>query len=153
MKAEKKILIGAIITVLLAFGLMQFWPLQLTNPPIISQPEWDSARTRELAERACYDCHSNETVWPWYTHIVPAGNLLEKDVVNGRTVLNFSEWHETCCTLPQIEAMAETVNTREMPLPYYLILHPEADLTSAERGDLVNGLIATMQTEVGSRTE
>lgn len=150
MKAEKKILIGAVIGTLLAFGLMQFWPLQLTNPPVISEPAWDSARTRELVERACYDCHSNETVWPWYTHIVPAGNLMEKDVLDGRTVLNFSEWEQTCCDLAQIDAMAKTVNTREMPLPYYLILHPEAELSSMERGELVNGLIATMQTEVGS---
>lgn len=150
MRAEKKILIGVLVGLLIASGLMQFWPLQLTNPPVVSEPAWDSERTRRLAERACFDCHSHETVWPWYTHIVPVGNLLERDVLNGRQQLNFSAWQQTCCTLTQIDEMAETVNKREMPLPYYLILHPEADLTAAERGELVNGLIATMESEIGN---
>ena len=150
MKAEKKILLGVLVGVLVAFGLMQFWPLQLTNPPLVSEPDWDSQQTRLLVERACFDCHSHETVWPWYTHIVPVGNLLERDVQNGRQALNFSNWQQTCCTLTQIDEMAETVNKGEMPLPYYLILHPEAELNRAERGALVNGLIATMEAEIGN---
>lgn len=133
--------------VIIAFALMQLWPLQLTNPPIVSQPNWDSGETQTLAERACFDCHSHETVWPWYTHIVPVGNLMEKDVLDGRQALNFSDWEQTCCTLDQVDALAATVNKQEMPLPYYLILHPEAELSSEERGALVNGLIATMNKE------
>lgn len=150
MKADKRILIGAVIAAIVGFGLMQFWPLQLTNPPVVSEPPWDSARTQELAELACFDCHSNETEWPWYAHIVPPGILLEKDVLDGRKVLNFSEWEETCCTLPQIDAMATTVNKGEMPPPYYLILHPNQELNDVERGELVNGLIETMNNEIGS---
>lgn len=99
---------------------------------------------------ACFDCHSNETVWPWYARIVPFGNLLEKDVLNGRKVLNFSEWEQTCCTLALQDEMAATVNKGEMPLPYYLILHPEAELSATERGELVNGLMATMDAEIGN---
>jgi hypothetical protein len=103
LKADKKILIGAIIAAIVGFGLMQFWPMQLTNPPVVSEPAWDNVDTQELAERACFDCHSNETIWPWYAHIVPPGILLEKDVHDGRQVLNISEWQQTCCTLDQID--------------------------------------------------
>ncbi|MFO7683238.1 MAG: heme-binding domain-containing protein [Chloroflexota bacterium] len=150
MKADKRILIGAAIAALLAFGLMQFWPQNLTNPTITATPEWDSERTKTLAEQACFDCHSNETEWPWYAHVIPAGILLEKDVLDGRKILNFSQWEETCCSLPQIDDMAATVNKREMPPPYYIILHPDADLNDTERGELVNGLIKTMNAEIGN---
>jgi hypothetical protein len=147
LQADKKIVLGMALGIVVVLVLIQFWPLALTNPPPVSEPAWDSPRTREIAERACFDCHSNETVWPWYSRIVPFGNLLEKDVHEGRAVLNFSEWEQTCCTQEQIDQMAEVVNTGEMPLPYYIILHPEADLTSIERGDLVNGLIEIMNEE------
>ena len=147
-QADTKIVLGVIIGVVIILILIQFWPLNLTNPPVLSEPEWDGERTRDIAERACFDCHSNETVWPWYSHIVPMGNLQEKDVLDGRAVLNFSEWEQTCCTEEQRDKMAEVVNSREMPIPYYIILHPEADLTDQERGDLVNGLIEAMNAEI-----
>lgn len=148
LEPDKKIVLGVLLGVGIILILIQFWPLDLSNPPIVSEPEWDTARTRELAERACFDCHSNETVWPWYSHVVPAGNLLEKDVLDGRAVLNFSEWAQTCCTEEQRDKMAEVVNTGEMPISYYIILHPEANLTANERGDLVNGLIETMNAQI-----
>lgn len=137
-----------LIIVVAALGLMQFWPLSFSNPATISTPNWDSEETKHLAERACFDCHSHETEWPWYSKIVPIANLVVKDVENGRAVFNFSDWEATCCTETQIDAMAETVNKEEMPLPYYLIIHPEAELTIEERGALVNGLIATMRSQV-----
>ncbi len=144
LRTDKKIIIGLLVGVGLAFGLMQFWPLNRDNPPVVTEPEWDSPQTQQLAERACFDCHSNETYWPGYTAIVPVGNLIEYDVQRGREVLNFSDWQATCCTLEQIDDAAATINTEEMPLPYYLILHPEARLSTVERGQLVNGLIETM---------
>jgi hypothetical protein len=149
-EADKKIVVGVLLSVGIILILIQFWPLELSNPAVVSEPEWGTTRTRELAERACFDCHSNETVWPWYSRIVPFGNLLEKDVHEGRAVLNFSEWEQTCCTQEQIDKTAEVVNTGEMPLPYYNILHPEADLTSIERGELVNGLIEMMNEELNN---
>src|SRR6056297_3230811 len=63
-----------------------------TNPPIVLEPDWDSPRTRELAERACFDCHSNETEWPWYSNIAPVSWLVQHDVDEGRHELNFSDW-------------------------------------------------------------
>jgi len=145
MKARNKwIIIGGVAALVLGFGLLQLVPRNQTNPPRIQEPEWDSARTRQLAHRACFDCHSNETEWPWYAQIAPFSMLLEQDVQKGRQALNFSEWASDCCTQAEVDAMAETVNKGQMPLPYYLILHPEARLTAVEQGQLVNGLIATM---------
>lgn len=149
MRTDKKIVLGLLLGVAAAFALMQLWPLNRDNPAIVSEPEWDSTQTRQLAERACFDCHSNETHWPWYTAIIPVGNLIVSDVERGRAVLNFSDWEQTCCTLEQIDDTATIINTGDMPLPYYIILHPEARLSTVERGQLVNGLIATMNTNLG----
>ncbi|NVB82954.1 MAG: cytochrome C, partial [Kofleriaceae bacterium] len=68
------------------FGVMQLVPYgrARSNPPVASEPAWDSPRTRELAVRACFDCHSNETKWPWYARVAPMSWVLERDVEIGR---------------------------------------------------------------------
>ena len=111
------------------------------NPPIRQEPAWDSPATRTLARRACFDCHSNQTVWPWYSNIAPVSWLVSHDVTDGRRKLNFSEWD-----LPQRKASdaPEEVEKSEMPPTVYLPMHPEARLTPSERAALVRGLHATM---------
>lgn len=111
-----------------------------TNPPITAEPAWDSPATRELAKRACFDCHSNETVWPWYSHVAPVSWLVQRDTDEGRRKLNFSEWDK-----PQKEAdeAAESVREGEMPMWIYLPTHPEARLSDAEKQALIAGLEAT----------
>jgi mono/diheme cytochrome c family protein len=101
------------------------------------EPDWDRPETRSLAVRACFDCHSNETRWPWYASVAPASWLVQHDVTEGRREVNFSEWNR-----PQKEAResAKTVRKGEMPPWYY----PWARLSSAERRDLVRGLEATL---------
>jgi hypothetical protein len=140
---------GFVAFAVISFLLLQLWPRYQTNPPVVQEPVWDSAETAVLAQRACYDCHSHETRWPWYTKIVPVSSLLEYDVARGRKVYNFSEWAQGCCTAEQIEEMAAIVGRGQMPPPYYVILHPEARLTQEERGRLTNGLIATMENGPG----
>lgn len=112
-----------------------------TNPVVTAEPVWDSTETRALAERACFDCHSNETVWPWYANVAPVSWLTYNDVVEGRRALNFSEWDR-----PQREAReaVETVLEGEMPPWYYLPTHPEANLSDAEVEALVEGLRRTL---------
>jgi len=112
-----------------------------SNPPVTSEPQWDSTATRDLAKRACFDCHSNETVWPWYSHVAPVSWLLQRDVDEGRSKLNFSEWNK-----PQKEAdeAAKEVREGEMPPWFYLPTHPEARLTEAEKQALIAGLEATI---------
>jgi hypothetical protein len=111
-----------------------------SNPPVTAEPQWDSPETQALAERACFDCHSNETVWPWYSHVAPVSWLLQRDVDEGREHLNFSEWDR-----PQDDAdeAAEMVREDEMPPWFYLPTHPEARLTDAEKQTLIKGLEAT----------
>lgn len=110
------------------------------NPPVVSEPAWATPETRALAKRACFDCHSNETTWPWYSNIAPISWGVQRHVNEGRRTLNFSEWNR-----PQREAdeAAEEVAEGEMPPGYYLLVHPEARLTDAERRALVDGLAAT----------
>jgi len=98
--------------------------------------------------RACFDCHSNETVWPWYSHVAPASWLNQRDVEKGRRKLNFSEW-----TRPQRKAheSARTVRNGKMPLWFYSAIHPDARLTPAEAEALSQGLEASLGGRSGQR--
>jgi mono/diheme cytochrome c family protein len=111
-----------------------------TNPPVGTEPTWNNPRTRELTVRACFDCHSNETAWPWYSNVAPISWLIQRDVDKGRKKLNFSEWDR-----PQEEAheSAKTLRKGEMPPWYY----PWGRLTSAERQALIQGLESTLGTK------
>lgn len=115
------------------------------NPPVVAEPSWDSAVTRELAVRACFDCHSNDTVWPWYSNVAPMSWMVQLDVHEGREHLNYSEWDR-----PQEgDESAETVREDSMPPGYYTLIHPDARLTDAELAELVAGLEATFGGEGG----
>ncbi len=143
---QRRILIGGIVAIGVGLVVLQVWPYgrDHTNPPVVKEPLWDSPQTRALAVRACFDCHSNETQWPWYTHVAPISMMVYQDVVKGREAVNFSNWNDEAWTSKQTERMIEVINKNQMPLPYYLILHPTANLSSAEKGQLVNGMIATL---------
>lgn len=141
----KGILIGAIIVIGL-FLLLQLVPYgrDHTNPPVIAEPKWDSPQTRQLAARACFDCHSNETIWPWYTNIAPSSWLVQYDVDKGRDEFNFSEWQSN--PIEETEELAEVIQEGEMPPSQYLLIHPEARLTSTEKSLLIQGFFATLGT-------
>ena len=116
-----------------------------TNPPVTQEPPWDQARTRTLAVRACFDCHSNETKWPGYARIAPVSWLVQRDVNEGRAVLNFSEWPH-----PQEEAKdaPEEVMEGEMPPATYKLVHAHARLDAADRDRLAQGLARTLGVSV-----
>ena len=114
-----------------------------SNPPVTEEPQWDSPQTRALAERACFDCHSNLTKWRWYSTIAPISWVTQSDVNGGREHLNFSEWNQ-----PQevdVGEIAESIQEGSMPPWYYLPLHADAKLTQAEEDALVAGLVATLR--------
>ena len=113
-----------------------------TNPPLAAEPHWDSSATRALAQRACFDCHSNETRWPWYSHVAPSSWLLQNHVDEGRRALNFSEFQKP---FEDAHEAGQTVRDRSMPPRSYLVLHPEARLSAAERQQLANGLDASIR--------
>lgn len=137
-----------IVTAFVLVGLLvviQFVPLAGagTNPPVVAEPAWDQPTTRRLAERACFDCHSNETHWPWYSRVAPASWLVARDTVEGREALNFSEWGVAREQADGDDA-AEEVREGGMPLPIYPPLHPEARLSDEERDVLARGLVRTL---------
>jgi hypothetical protein len=123
---------------------------QHTNPPVVMEPSWDRASTRELAARACFDCHSNQTRWPWYSNVAPASWFVQQHVDNGRKVLNFSEWQR-----PQQEAheSADTIVEGEMPLRGYALLHPSARLSPPESRALARGLTASVGLTLGTEDD
>lgn len=107
------------------------------NPPVRRDAPWPTVEARELAVRACYGCHSNATIWPWYSHVAPVSWLVAADVDEGREHLNFSEWDR-----PQRHARdaAHEVQEGEMPPGIYLLGHPEARLDRTQRAALVDAL-------------
>lgn len=137
-----------LITLLTVIVAAQFAPFgrDHSNPAVIAEPTWDSEPTRQLAARACFDCHSNETFWPWYTNIAPISWLTQRDVDEGRDKLNFSQW------IPgqedqEVEEAAETVLDGSMPPWSYTLIHPDARLSDEELAALVAGLSATFGSE------
>jgi mono/diheme cytochrome c family protein len=132
----------AVMVVLVVLVLIQLIPGQKhQNPPVTGTPQWDSPRTEELFERACSNCHSNETVWPWYSSIAPLSWIINLDVKVGRSKFNVSEWGRPGRNEGD-EAAAET-REGKMPPWFYLPAHPEAKLTAPEKDELVKGLAAT----------
>ena len=129
-KIFKWLLLAAVLIQLIPYGRNHL------NPPSTKEPSWNSPDTRALFRRACFDCHSNQTVWPWYSHIAPVSWLLQNDVNGGRSHLNFTEWDR-----PQRHAkdVAAEVNPGDMPPWFYLPMHPAARLTAAEKQALVDG--------------
>lgn len=130
----KKILIALVIILV---GI-QFIPVERTNPPVtqeINAPE----QVKSILKKACYDCHSNETNWAWYTKIAPSSFLASKDVKDGREHLNFSEWDKVGNKVAKVkEEIWEEVRDEKMPPWQYRIMHSEAKLTDEEKNILRN---------------
>lgn len=150
------IVVGVIMACFLG---MQAIPVQRDNPPVLKEPTWDSPQTRALAQRACFDCHSNETKWPWYAYVAPVSWTVTTNVQAGRASLNFSEWgvprHSSEGGVFQMEGgeggegvepseVSQTILEGRMPPPDYVAQHPEAQLTSDEKKQLATGLLATL---------
>lgn len=135
-----KKIIGAIVFGGLAvFVLIQLVPYgrNHNNPPVIQEVRWPSVEGKQIAQRACYDCHSNESTWPWYSNIAPMSWLVQRDVDEGRQRLNFSEWGRGPQEMREIN---ETIREGEMPPFVYIITHPQAALSSSEKEILIGDL-------------
>jgi hypothetical protein len=136
---KKKVIIWTVAAIVLFGLLIQLIPLpgRGNNPPVLSEPKWDNPQSAALVKRACYDCHSNQTVWPWYSYVAPVSWLVYHDTMEGRSNLNFSEWNS-----PQLRSgeMIQAIQSGKMPPAVYLPMHPSAQLTSAEKQQLIQGL-------------
>lgn len=128
---NKKAVIAGVI---LALAVLQLVPVNLSNPPV-EQDVDAPAPVAEVLRRSCYDCHSNETRWPWYSRIAPVSWWIKHHVDEGREHLNFSEWNRLSPE-DRREALEETweeVEEGKMPLASYLPMHAEARLSAQDR--------------------
>jgi cytochrome c551/c552 len=142
----KRIGLGLIVLLV----ALQLAPLNRTNPTVTREVKWNAPETRALAQRACFDCHSNETVWPWYAYIAPISMRVVSHTNEGRERLNFSAWDQPN---EGIEEMEKAITQGEMPLWDYLIMHPEAKLSDAEKQVLIDGLKATLAADPPMKRE
>lgn len=131
----KKFLIFLVIVIV---GI-QFIPLEQNNPPV-ENDLFASNEVKDILRKACYDCHSNETDWAWYTKVAPVSWLVTSDVNNGRKHLNFSEWGNLRASEQDKikEEIWEEVREETMPLWQYRIMHPSTKLSIEEKNVLRN---------------
>jgi len=126
----KKILIGVVSLVI----AIQFIPVDRSNPSAGGEL-MESTELKTILKRSCYDCHSNETIWPWYSYVAPVSWLVADDVKEGREHLNFSDWqnieHRKIGKVKN--EIWEEVSEEAMPLWQYRILHPEAKLSERDK--------------------
>jgi hypothetical protein len=144
-KPTAKTVTYAAFALIIILAIIQFVPYgrKQGNPPIVREPTWNSPLTRALVQRACFDCHSNETAWPWYSRVAPVSWLIRWDVENGRKKLNFSEWENGMRKGENPNKIKEDLVEGEMPPIQYRFIHAEARLTMEERQQLADGLFAT----------
>ena len=131
------------VAVVAVLVVIQFKPVTRDNPPVRNEIS-ASPEIMAIVTRACYDCHSNETEWPWYSHVAPISWFVAGHVAEGREHLNFSEWPAFDMDEQEhlFEEMEKEVEDKEMPLKSYLILHPDARLTPDDRQTLLRWIRA-----------
>jgi hypothetical protein len=130
-----------IVVVLVVIGLIaiQFFRIDKINPPIVESETLEAAIAvpadiSQILGRACNDCHSHKSVYPWYSNIQPPGWFLKNHIDDGRRQLNFSIFntYSPQRKAKKLEEICEQVETKEMPLPSYLWIHRESILTESD---------------------
>ena len=137
MKRVKLILLYVVVP----FILIQFIPVEKTNPSFDKANELIAPpNVISILKTSCYDCHSNETIWPFYSYVAPVSWIVTRDVTLGREDLNFSEWNKLSNDKKnhKKEDIVEEISLDSMPIPIYLITHPSATLSNDERIILKN---------------
>ena len=142
MKNKFKWIFAALVAV---FALLQLMNPSRTNPPVTPGHDLMATNTpppqiAALLHAACYDCHSDETKWPWYSHIAPVSWLVAGDVKDGREKMNLSDWpHDRPeRAAKRLERISEEAGYQNMPPAKYTLLHPEARLTAGQRQQLIH---------------
>jgi hypothetical protein len=150
-----KIRLTTVLVVIIGLTLVaaQFVRFPRTNPPV-SGDLVAPADVTEIIRRACYDCHSNETRWPWYSQIAPVSWLASRHVTEARARLNFSVWtdyvYDPGTEAHKLDEIERLIKSREMPPWYYRIMHPQTRLTDAQRA-VVLSWIEREQSAVAAR--
>ena len=128
----KKLKIALIIMAAIIIAI-QFIPVNRTNPPVTAGLD-APMEVMSVFKQSCYDCHSNETAWPWYSNIAPVSWLIASDVKDGRLHLNFSQWEDFSRKdiVKMKEEIWEEIEKGKMPLSKYIFMHPETELNQKE---------------------
>lgn len=131
---SKKNIIRVLIGLVVIFIAIQFVSVEKTNPPVTGEMKLPP-EIKTVMQRSCYDCHSNETVWPWYSKVAPVSWLVSKDVVEGREELNFSEWDKYTDKrrTKKIKEIWNEVEEGEMPMLIYTFTHRDAVLSDKDK--------------------
>lgn len=133
-----------ILLLLVALVLIQFIRIDKNNPPIVEANDYLSIskptnETSTLIKNACYDCHSHDTSYPWYTNIAPLSWWIKGHINGGREKLNFSDWGNYSQNKREhkLEECVDFVERKSMPLKSYTWLHSDAKLDEIQRKALV----------------
>lgn len=146
MKNKSVVWLYVIAALVIIFGLIQLVPYgrDHANPPVVNSPAWNTTQTAGMVRAACMDCHSNETVWPWYSNIAPVSWLLQRDVDEGRVRFNLSNWPANPAAQRGLASeMAEIIQEGRMPPIQYTLIHANARFTAAQKQELIQGLEAS----------
>jgi len=147
MKTKRFVWLYVLAALVILFGLVQIVPYgrNHSNPPVVNSPTWDSTQTTALVKAACMDCHSNETIWPWYSDIAPMSWLIQSDVDEGRARFNMSTWPTNAAAQQGLVAeMVRIIQEGEMPPMQYTLIHANARLSAAQQQELIQGLQASV---------
>ncbi len=146
----KKVIKYLFIVIILAMVAIQFfrpdrfYSAEMT-PDDINKKMQIPGNVQGIFKRSCYDCHSNQTFWPWYSNIAPVSWLVADDVTKGRKKMNFSEWGKM--SQPKQEKkltdICDEITDDKMPLPKYLVIHKDATLSKADK-DAICGWINSL---------
>ena len=128
--------------------LIQLVPISKTNPPVTRELN-APPQVAAILHRACYDCHSNQTRWPWYAAVAPVSWLIARDVARGRKHLNFSTWDKYAddpeTAIRKLRNIDKVMHNGTMPLWYYLPEHPAARLSNADRQTIEDWVMSAIE--------
>jgi len=137
------------LALLAVLVVIQFFGIDKENPPVDSSQDFMAvaappADVAEMLKTACYDCHSHETAYPWYSNIAPVSWWLKDHIDHGREELNFSKWgtYKAEKAAHKAEESAEEVEEQHMPIKPYLITHADARLSDEQRERLATWFMA-----------
>ena len=154
MKRVKQIL----LVLLIVFVVIQFMQPARNQSGQVLQTEFSNTysipnNVYTLFKNACFDCHSNNTSYPWYSNIQPIGWILAKDIENGKAKVNFSEFVSLSSRrqISKLQGVENRIKDGTMPLPEYQFMHPSARLTEEERRLLIDWIQKTKDTLVSQR--
>ncbi len=128
----------------LGFGGLQLTNPRHENPPILPGHDLMASNPpppaiAAMLKNSCYDCHSHETKWPWYSYVAPVSWYIVRDVTAARAVMNFSDWPrgDEKRVRKRWRNVADDLESRDMPMPQYTRMHPEARLTDEQRAEFI----------------